>query len=396
MAHALLSPSSASRWLVCTPSARLEAKKPDTESEAAKEGTVAHSLGELLIRRHINEISEQKFKIEFTKIKKITNKDGEPYYNQSMLDYCEDYAAHVIERLADARKQTTDAKLFLERKLDLTDYIPEGFGTGDAAVVADGTLHIIDLKYGKGVPVYAPENKQMMVYALGWLMDFDWQYDIRDISMTIFQPRIDNISTWPISRDDLLMWAKEELKPKAAIAFKGEGEKVAGKHCQFCRLRATCKTNADYNLRVTKYDLKIPDQLSEKQIADILDIEKGVVSWLKAVKEHALHEATTNGKKYPGFKLVKGRSNRVITDEDKLAKALNKAGFKDTVIYKPKELLGITALELEVGATEFAVIADKFIAKPDGKPTLVDITDKRPEIDSAQKVIDAFDDDFTL
>lgn len=394
MAHALLSPSSASRWLVCTPSARLEAKRPDTESEAAKEGTVAHSLGELLIRRHLKEVSEQKFKVEFKAIQKILNKDGEPYYSPSMLEYCEDYATYVLERFAEAKKHTSDAKLYLERKLDLTKYIPEGFGTGDAAIVSDHTLYVIDLKYGKGVKVDAEDNKQMKVYALGWLEEFDEMYDIKEISMTIFQPRIDNISTWVISREELLAWGYNELKPKAKIAFEGTGEKLAGKHCQFCRIRATCKTNANMHLQAKKYDFRDPDRLSDKEISEILDIESSLKSWLTAVKEHALYEATTNGKKWPGYKLVKGRSNRKIVDPDKLAKALNKAGFKDSVIYKQKELISLTELESEVGKKEFEVLAEGCIEKPEGKPTLADITDKRPEINNLQKAIDEFDDGF--
>jgi hypothetical protein len=238
-AHAILSPSGASRWLACTPSARLEAALPDKAGQAAAEGTLAHSIGEWMIKHKAGMVSKAKYN---TYLKNLIAHD---LYDNSMLDHCEDYAAYVIETFNAAKVRTKDAVIMVETKLDLTKYVPEGFGTGDVIIVADHIMDFIDLKYGKGVQVSAEENKQLMLYALGALEMFDYLYDIHTIRMHIYQPRMDNISVFEIGVGELVYWAEEELTPKAKLAFAGEGEFCVGKHCQFCRARPTCKAHAD-------------------------------------------------------------------------------------------------------------------------------------------------------
>jgi hypothetical protein len=381
--HAILSPSGASRWLACTPSARLEEGFPDRSGEAAKEGTLAHSLGELIIRAKEQLITKPKYQVELASIKKNS------LFEDNMFDYAEDYALFVLERFAEAQSRTKDAQLFLEQKLNLTDYVPEGFGTGDAIIIADGVLDIIDLKYGKGVPVTAEENKQMMLYSLGALKQFDFLYAIDSVRMTIYQPRLDSISTYEMTVTDLHHWAKTELVPKARLAFDGEGEFVPGKHCQFCKAKAVCKANADEQLQLAKYDFAKETLLKDEEISDILSRADAFKKWVTAVEEYALIEAVENNKKWPEFKLVEGRSNRIYSDETAVAKVLVEKGFEEDKLYT-KKLLGITAMEKAITKAEFNTLLNPFIIKPPGKPTLVPVSDKRPEYNSVEGAIADF------
>lgn len=372
-AHAILSPSGASRWLACTPSARLEQQFPDRSGAAASEGTLAHSLGELMISAKTKAI------LKTTYTKQLKDIKANSQYEDAMLDYMDDYATYVVEQFSKAQAHTKDAILFLEQKLNLTDYVPDGFGTGDVVIIADGVMDIIDLKYGKGVSVSAINNKQMMLYSLGALREFDYMYDIQVVRMTIYQPRIDNISTFEMSVADLKAWAENELKPRAALAFAGEGEFAPGEACRFCKAAATCKANAEYNLQLAKYDFQDGALLDDEAVSDILNRADMFTKWLNAVSEHALHEAVTNGKKWPGYKLVEGRSNRIYTDEIKVAEVLKSKGLEESSIYQPKKLLGITAMEKELGKSDFATYLSSLVIKPAGKPTLAPATDKRPE-----------------
>jgi hypothetical protein len=376
-AHAVLSPSGAHRWLSCTPSARLEQQFPDKAGNVAREGTLAHSLGELILKLKLKKITKQVYQRDLKKI------ESDELYDHAMQEHAESYSVFVLERFYEAQSHTKDAVIYLEHQLNLTEYVPEGFGTGDCVIIADGTMEIIDLKYGKGVVVIAENNKQMMLYALGALKDFDFVYDIDTVCMTIYQPRIDNFSTWKIRVDDLLTWAEMELKPKAALAFKGEGEFSPGTHCQFCKAKAVCKANADYNLQLAVYDFATPELLTDDEIADILERSSNFTNWLKSVNEYALSEAVLNGKKWPGYKLVEGRSNRTYSDEAAVAERLLEKGFAEDLIYK-RELLGITAMEKVVGKKEFALHLSGLIIKPQGKPTLAPKSDKREELNSVE------------
>lgn len=376
-AHAVLSPSAATRWLACTPSARLEQQFPDKSGDAAKEGTLAHTLSELIIRYKAALITKEKYLFELGKIRL------EKFYEDAMFDYATDYAVFVLERFAEAQTRTPDALLFLEQKLNLTEYVPEGFGTGDTIIIADGVLDIIDLKYGKGVPVSADENKQMMLYSLGALREFDFLYDIKAVRMTIYQPRLDSISTYELDVVKLRAWADEELKPRAQMAFDGKGDFVAGTHCRFCKAAALCRANAAMNMELAKYDFQKPVLLNDEEIADILTRADLFRKWASSVEDHALNAAINDNKKWPGFKLVEGRSNRTYSDKDAVAKTLIKAGYMEEVIYT-KDVIGITAMEKAIGKTDFNKYLNSLIIKPPGKPALVPASDKRPEYNSAE------------
>lgn len=381
--HAILGPSSASRWMACTPSARLEMQYPDSSGIAAQEGTLAHELGETLIKYHHKLIT----KAEYSKI--IKRIEADSMYNPDMQGHAEDYASFVAERFAEARNITKDAVLQVEAKLNLTDYVPEGFGTGDAVIIADGVMDIIDLKYGKGVMVFCDNNKQMTLYSLGALREFDFMYEIHTVRMTIYQPRLDNISSFDMSVSDLRKWATDELMPKAALAFEGIGEFVPGTHCQFCRAKVQCKALAEENMKIAKYDFAEAVLLTDAEISDILVRAKAFVNWIGSIEDFALTEAIERGKKWDGFKLVEGRSNRCYSDQDAVAQTLVKNGYPEDVIYS-KSLLGITAMEKAITKKNFSALLDRLIVKPQGKPTLVPASDKRTEWNSVESAISDF------
>lgn len=382
-AHALLGPSGASRWLECTPSARLEEQFPDSSSSAAEEGTIAHALAELKLRLAIGEIAEDLFNAELEKLV------ASPYYNADMREHTSEYATVVLETFAAAQRATSDAQLFIESRLDLTEYIPEGFGTSDAVIVADDRLEVIDLKYGKGVAVDARENKQMMIYALGALSAHGILYDIKRVRMTIYQPRIGNYSSWECSVEELKKFAKEVVIPKARLAFQGGGDFVSGAHCRFCRAKCRCRAYAEAQLEVAKYEFRAPALLSDAEIADILGRAEAFKNWVSSIEEHALTEARDNGKHFEGFKLVEGRSVRTIINPETCATILMEAGYTEEQIYS-RSLLGITALEKAVGKKQFSELLGAHIVKPAGKPTLVPLSDKRPEIGSLSGAVEDF------
>lgn len=377
MSHAVLSPSSASRWLSCTPSARLEMQFPDKAGDFALEGSLAHEFGELRLKRYSNIIDEMEWAKETSELIK------DKFYSESLEEYAEGYAAFVWEKYLLARKTTTDAVLRIEERIDLTAYVPEGFGTGDAVILADGTMEIIDLKYGKGVQVSAVENKQMMLYALGALDMFGFMYAVHTVRMTIYQPRLDNISEWEIPAEELLTWGANELAPRAKMAFAGEGSFVPGKHCQFCRAKAQCRALADKNMESAKHEFDDTSLLSDTEISGILAQIDVIKNWMTAVEDYAL-QAALNGKKFPGFKLVEGRSIRKYSDEKMVASRLIENGYKSDLIYEPAKLKTITAMEKLVTKKAFTALLGDLIIKPQGKPTLAPETDKRQEWNSAE------------
>lgn len=381
--HAILSPSSASRWLACTPSARLEEGFPDKTSSAASEGTLAHALGELMISLKTGRISSEQYEKSMTGIK------ADSQYEPGMFEYMDLYSDYVVEQYNGALAHTKDAQLFLEQRLNMTDYVPEGFGTGDVVIIADGCMDIIDLKYGKGVPVSAEQNKQMMLYTLGALREFDFLYDLALVRMTIYQPRLDSISTYELSTSELREWAETTLKPLAALAFEGKGEFEVGPHCRFCRAKAVCKAHAEYNLQLAQYDFKDGRLLDDAEISDILSRADMFTKWISAVEEHALAEAI-NGKKWPGWKLVEGRSNRTYSDQKAVEEKLIAEGLDAEKIYAPKTLLGITAMEKAIGKAAFNTYLSTLIIKPAGKPTLAPESDKRPEFSSVESAVSDF------
>jgi len=380
-AHALLSASGAYRWLNCTPSARLTEKMEDTKSPYAEEGTLAHALGELLLKKELKLIKPKQFNQELKAIRE------NPMFFPDMEEEVEEYANYVMEAYNAALAKTKDALIFLEEQLDYSSYVPDGFGTGDCIIIADGEMEIIDLKFGKGVEVSPIDNPQLKLYALGAYEKYGFIYGIDKIKMTIAQVRLNNISSWDINVKMLEEWAENELKPKAKLAFEGKGEFVPGPWCGFCKAKTTCKARADMNLGLYQSYNQDPNLLSIEEIAGILGQVDDVIKWANDIKEYALEEAL-KGVKFPGWKLVEGRSNRKITDEAALAAILIKEGYQEEQIYKPKMLENITTLEKLVGKKKFAELAGNLIEKPPGKPTLVTEDDKRPELDSAESEFD--------
>ena len=360
--HAILSASSSHRWLNCNPSARLEQEFADRETDAAAEGTAAHALCEHKLRRAL----------------KMRSKKPISPYDCDEMDACTDaYVEFVMEALAEAKQECKDPLVLIEQKLDFSCYVPDGFGTGDCLIVADKLLHIIDFKYGQGVLVDAEQNPQMMLYALGALRLFDSLYDITEVSMSIFQPRRENVSTWTISVDDLLDWVENTLKPKAELAFKGEGEYTPGSWCQFCKAAVKCRARAEAKLQLARYEFAMPPLLSDEEIEDILLKLDDLTKWANEITAYAQDAAVNHGKVWRGFKLVESRTNRRYTDEEAVAQAANAAGYHD--IYK-KSLIPITEMERLMGKKTFAEVLGALVEKPKGKPTLVPASDKRPAI----------------
>lgn len=376
MAHAILSASGASRWMACTPSARLEQNFENKTSEYAAEGTLAHELGELKLRKELEGLSTRSFN---SKVKKIQE---DKLYTADMPDYVDMYVETCLERVSEAKAKTPDALFKIEQRLDFSEWVPEGFGTGDFVIIADGTMEVCDLKYGKGVPVSANNNKQMMLYALGAISEFSFLYDIEKVRITIIQPRLDNISTFEVTVEELIKWAEEYVKPKAELAIKGEGEFCAGDHCRFCRAKAVCRARADKNMELAQYEFQKPNTLDNNDIAYILSKVDELVNWAGDVKEYALEQAL-KGEEFEGFKVVEGRSNRKWTSEDDVAKVLIGQGFQENMIYT-KKLDGISKIESAIGKKEVQRLLGDYIVKPVGKPTLVSITDKREPYNPAK------------
>ena len=380
--HALLSASGASRWINCPPSARLTEGMADKWSAYADEGTAAHEYAEIKLTRRLtkcNSADRERLDKQAEALK--TNR----YYNAEMEACIQQYADLVEERFLEARSRSDseDATVLLEAKLDLTEWVPDGFGTSDVTIISDGVLEVIDLKYGKGVPVSAVNNPQLRLYALGALSEFGWMYDIHTVRMTIIQPRLDSVSTDEISAEDLNEWAESVVKPAAALAHAGEGEYMAGDHCRWCLAKGNCRARADENLKAIAYEFQEPALLSNEEIGTILHIAGQLQSWVKDVQEYALEQAL-RGEKIPQWKLVEGKSKRVITDTEKAATLLTESGYSEDKLYKPRELRAMTALEKAVGKKNFAEILGDLITKQAGKPALVAETDSRPELNSAE------------
>ena len=351
--HALLSASSSHRWLECPPSAKLCAEQEDRASPYAKQGTDCHELCAYLVEKSLGRDAEDPT-------------ESLDYYDQEMQECAESYRDFVVEQVEAAKRYCPDPQVLIEQRLDFSRWVEDGFGTGDCVIVADEVLQIIDYKHGLGVLVSAEKNPQMMCYALGALELFDGLYDIGEIRMTIFQPRRENISTFTMTKEELLAWADEVLKPAAELAYEGRGEFKAGDHCQFCKVKATCRKRAEYNLELARYDFEMPATLEDTEIAAVLEKIDSLTSWAADVKEYALQQALS-GTHYDGFKVVEGRSVRKYSDEAAVASAAENAGYDP---YERK-LLGITAMTALMGKKKFEEVLGSYITKPQGKPALV-------------------------
>ena len=361
--HSIYSASGAHRWMACPPSALLEQQFPNETSSFAEEGTAAHDLGEHKLKKAL---------------KMRSRKPTSPYQSDEMDEMTDLYVEYCLEVIEKAKENCKDLQILIEQKLDFSDYVPEGFGTGDLVIVGTGTLHVIDLKYGRGVIVSAEKNPQMMLYALGALSLFEMLYDIDKVSMTIVQPRVDNFSTYELSVEELLTWAEEELKPKALLASKGEGEFCAGEHCRFCRAKNQCRARAIKNLELLKYEFQDPSLLSDDEIAEIIGVAEELSKWASDIYTYATALAINEGKEWDGFKLVEGRTRRKFTDEEAVAETAKAAGYTD--IYK-QSLISITEMEKLMGKKKFKDLLGRLVEKPKGKLTLVSETDKRQAVD---------------
>lgn len=370
--HALLSASGASRWLKCPPSARLEDELPDTTSEFAREGTIAHEVCEILLRKHLGLIAKATATKSINKLKK------DRLFSDEMIDHANDYIDYITEKV-----KSDDAAVLVEEQLDFSKYVPEGFGTGDCIIIQDGVLTIIDFKYGKGVSVGADNNPQMKLYALGAVEMFGFIYEFDRVEMCIFQPRIGNISESVETVEDLIKWGELTVVPTAKLAFEGEGEFIAGDHCRFCKLRNKCKHLADYCLETVKEEFEDLDGKLDKSLLEPEDIAmivgrmKTVQNWLKDVESYAINGILDGDLEVPGYKVVEGRSNRMYADQDKVVDTLVANGYPESTLFE-KKLLTITAMEKAVGKKNFNTLLEGLIEKPHGKPTIVPLSDKRP------------------
>ena len=363
--HAFLSASASHRWMQCPPSAKLCAEVPDYGSEYAMEGTCAHELAQYLLERALGTETEDPT-------------ENLAYYDGEMQEAAEGYRDFVMEQVAEAGKNGGKPLVCVEQTLDFSKWVKHGFGTGDCVIVADGLLHIIDLKYGVGVLVQAEENSQLMCYALGALEAFGYLYDITRVRMSIYQPRRNNVDSWEISVDDLLRWADTVLKPAALLAYAGNGDFRAGDHCVFCKVKASCRARAEHALEIAREELKEPAKLTEAEIAELLPRLDTLADWANDLKTFALKQAI-HGVTYPGFKLAEGRSVRKFRNEPTVAAIVTEAGYDP---YE-KKLLGITAMTKQLGKKKFSELLGDYVIKPPGKPVLVPESDKRPAWNAA-------------
>lgn len=378
-AHALLGASKADQWIDCPPSARAQEGVPDKRSEYADEGTLAHELAEVKLRRRILPCDSKARKILEAKLKDI---HADPRYGPEMENAVQDYVDIVEERFMAAKARSSDAVVLLEESLDFSEWAPNGRGTGDVVLIADGVLEVIDLKYGKGVPVSAIGNPQIRLYGLGAWSGHGFLYDIREVHMTIVQPRLDSVSTDVMAVDDLLEWAETVVKPAVALADAGEGEHKPGDHCRWCKIKATCRARADANMSALEYEFRDPAIMSLEEIGSILHVAQQLKTWAADVEEYAFEQAKS-GHRVPSWKLIEGKSNRKITDLEAAKKILVNAGFEEEKILKPRELRGLTELgDKVVGKKRLAELLNDVIVKPPGKPALVPETDPRPEMNS--------------
>ena len=366
-AHSIFSPSASHRILNCPPSLMLCARAEEHLSPYAAEGTEAHALCAYLVERALG--------------RDVKDPTGDlEYYNAEMQSCAEGYASFVMEEFERAKVACPDARVFVEQRVDISRWVPGCGGTADCIILSDGELEVIDYKHGTGIPVSASSeefggNPQLMCYCLGALEMFDGIYDIGSVKMVIYQPRRESLSEHTMSKANLMSWADGTLAPIAKLALEGKGEFKAGDHCRFCRVKATCRKRAEYNLETAKYDFAMPAELEDYEVDAILMMVDRLTGWANDVKEYALSEAL-KGKEYEHFKVVEGRSNRKYTSEKDVAKTVEAAGYDPW----EQKLMGITAMTSMLGKKKFEELLGDLTYKPRGKPTLVLKSDKRPEM----------------
>lgn len=386
-AHALLSASGASRWIACTPSPRLEESFENKSSSFAEEGTLAHEFAEINLRMLTDVITEKEYKKAIEPL--IEHK---LYGGAEMELYIEKHTDYVLQQFTEAKRLTPDAVLLIEKKVDITHLIEEGFGTCDVIIIADGTMEVIDLKYGMGIRVSAEDNSQLKLYASGALEEYEMLYDIHTVRLTITQPRMDSISSWEISTDDLIKWGQDVVKPKALEAYTGAGEQVVGEHCHFCRAAPRCKAQLEL-AKATAQKAFTDDEvqlISDEELIDMYAKIPLIKKWFDKVTDHLYQEAL-DGKKWEGYKLVDGQSRRGWLDEERALEILQtqKLKYRDLVSTKLK---GIGDIEKLVGKKEFPVLLGEVVGFKKTAPSLVPESDKRPALGIEQAKMDYSDD----
>lgn len=357
-------------------SPRLEERFPDETSEAAREGTLAHSFAEEVFRNHFGETSDEEYRREYDRI------HDDDLYSEEMDGYVASYTDAVIERYNGIKG---DKEIHFEERLDFSRWVTGGFGTGDVVIISENNLTIIDLKYGKGIKVDAYENPQLMLYGLGLINEYEMAYHLETVTMVIIQPRLDHISEYSISADELLAWGEDVVKPAAALTESDEAECNPGPWCSdnFCRARHTCRARAEKAMEVAKKKFPDPNLLEDDEVAEYLGLVDQIAKWCNELKDYAVKSAL-DGKVYEGWKVVEGISRRKITDEDGLVKRLKEEGYDEAILYK-RVLLGLTELEGVVGKKAFKTLSEGFVGKPKGKPTLAPESDKREPYDRFDK-----------
>ncbi|MCR4442170.1 MAG: DUF2800 domain-containing protein [Peptococcaceae bacterium] len=370
--HALLSASSSHKWLICTPSARLEETLPETKSEYADEGKLAHAIAELKAKKHFTEPMGPK---TFAKRLKVLQEN--PLYQEEMLKHTDtylDYLSKIVHSFS------APPYIAIEKRLDYSAYAPEGFGTGDCIIIGGNVMHVIDFKYGKGVPVSAERNPQMMLYALGAYMAYCILYPIETIKMAIVQPRRENeLSEYEMPIGDLLAWG-ESIKPIAQKAFAGEGDYVPGEHCRFCRAKLQCRARAEKYLTLEEYHKMKPPLISNEEVGQILKRAQDLAKWAEELEKYALAECL-KGNEIPGWKAVEGRTSRIYVDQDAAFAALIAAGINEAILYK-REPLSVAQVEKVLGKVEYRKLLEEpgLVKTEPGKPTLAPASDKREAI----------------
>lgn len=361
--HAILSPSSAKRWINCTPSALLAEAAGSKSSIYAEEGTLAHEIAEYALTQYLNGAYDPIIDDAIPlKDEHLENK----LFGVDMANYIREYCEFVIGEGYEMQKQDGSNKMYLERRVDITDYAPDSFGSVDVTLVSDKTIHIIDLKYGAGVKVFADHNEQMMLYALGALKAAASQ-NITNIRMTIAQVRLDHYDTFEMSKSDLLDWAEKVLKPAAKAAIRGKGKQVVGSWCGFCPVKAQCRAQRDAIL--ADFDEKPePLLLSDEEIVDLIDKIDTYKSWIESVNKY-VYDRAIQGYKWEGYKLIAGRTSRVIKDEAKIRQTLLNEFLEDEVLNI--KLKGIGDLEKLVGKKVFSARFGDAIESRPGAPKLV-------------------------
>ena len=386
-AHALLSASSAHRWLECTPSARLEESFSEDEESSvyAAEGTFAHELAETELLYAVDQIELNEY------VRRKNELAKSEFHNSENTDEVEKYVSYVLDAWSDAKKLDAFAEIIIEDRMDLSEWVPEGFGTNDVVIITWSYIKVIDLKFGKGVRVKADNNPQLKLYGLGALEKHGFNYAVENVLLVIHQPRLDSVSEAKITAVDLQAWGNLEVMPLAELAFNGEGEFKPGEHCRFCKAAPRCRALAEQNLELAKLEFQDPALLTDEELINVYDKLDPLQKWAAKVANYFLAEALA-GKQWKGFKLVEGRSNRSIAESDTLFKALSVAGFEHEEVTNSK-LKGIGDLTKILGKAKFDTVLGPFVTKPQGKPTLTTTDDPRPELNSVEAVKDLFEEE---